>query len=81
VGLKISGTHQLLTYAHDVNQLGDDISTTKENTETLIDTNKAVGLEINVEKTKYMLLFHHQNAGQNHHIKIANRLFENVVQF
>jgi hypothetical protein len=27
-----------------------------------------------------MLLFHHQNAGQNHDIKITNRCFENVAQ-
>jgi hypothetical protein len=29
----------------------------------------------------YMLLSCHQNAGQNHDIKIANRCFENVAQF
>jgi hypothetical protein len=29
----------------------------------------------------YMLLSHHQNAGQNHEIKIGNRCFENVEQF
>jgi hypothetical protein len=28
-----------------------------------------------------MLLSHHQNAGQNWNIKIANRSFENVSQF
>jgi hypothetical protein len=28
-----------------------------------------------------MLLSRHQNAGQNHDIKIANRSFENVAQF
>jgi hypothetical protein len=28
-----------------------------------------------------MLLAHHQNAGQNHDIKISNRCFENVTQF
>jgi hypothetical protein len=28
-----------------------------------------------------MLLCHHQIAGQNHDIKIANRCFENVAQF
>jgi hypothetical protein len=28
-----------------------------------------------------MLLSRHQNAGQNHDIKRANRCFENVVQF
>jgi hypothetical protein len=45
----------------------------KKNTETLINTIKEVGLEINVEKTKYMLLSRHQNAGQIRDIKIANR--------
>jgi hypothetical protein len=50
-------------------------------TQTLIDASKEVGLEINVEKTKYMLLSHHHNAGQNRDIKIANRSFENVSQF
>jgi hypothetical protein len=49
--------------------------------ETLIDASKEVGLEINVEKTKYMLLSRHQNVGQNQDIKIANRSFENVSQF
>jgi hypothetical protein len=28
-----------------------------------------------------MLLSRHQNAGQNHDIKIGNRCFENVEQF
>jgi hypothetical protein len=40
-----------------------------------------VGLEVNAEKTKYKLLSHHQNAGQNQDIKIGNRCFENVAQF
>jgi hypothetical protein len=33
------------------------------------------------EKTKYMLISRHQNAGQQHNIKIAKRSFENVAQF
>jgi hypothetical protein len=32
------------------------------------------------DKTKYMLISNHQNAGKNHDIKIASRCFENVVQ-
>jgi hypothetical protein len=47
----------------------------------LIDASKEVGLEVNVEKTKCMLVSWDQNAGQNRDIKIGNRSFENVSQF
>jgi hypothetical protein len=56
VGLKLNGTHQLLAYADDVNLLGDNIDTRNKNTEILIYASKEVGLEVNIEKTKYMLL-------------------------
>jgi hypothetical protein len=46
-----------------------------------IDSNKEVCLEGNADKTKYILLSRHQNAGQNHDIKVANGSFENVAQF
>jgi hypothetical protein len=62
-----------------VNLLGDNIATMKKNTETLINASKDIGLEIKVDKTKYMLLSCHQNVGQNRDIKLANRLFENVT--
>jgi hypothetical protein len=64
-----------------VNLLGDDIDTIKKSTETLIDASKEVGLEINIEKTRHMLLSRHQNVGRNRGIKIANRSFGNVSQF
>jgi hypothetical protein len=64
MGLKLNATHQLLAYADDdVNLLVDNIDTINKNTETLIDASKEVGLEINVEKTKYMLLSHSQECG------------------
>jgi hypothetical protein len=53
--------------------MGDNAHTIKRNTQTLIDAGKEVGLEVNTEKTKCMLLSHHQIAGQNHDMKIANR--------
>jgi ribosomal protein S2 len=79
--VKLNGTNQLQVYADDVNLLGDDIHVIKKKKETLIDASKNVGLEVNAEKTKYMLLSYHWNAGQNRDIKIADRYFENVAQF
>jgi hypothetical protein len=40
-----------------------------------------VGLEVNIERTKYMVVSRHQNLGQNHNSLISNRCFENGVKF
>jgi hypothetical protein len=80
VGLKLNGTYQQLVYTDDVNLLGDNIDTIKK-IQTVIDASKEVGLDVNMEKTMYMLLSRHQGAGQNYGIKTDNRSFANVAQF
>jgi hypothetical protein len=78
--LKLSGSHQLLLYADDVNLLGENINTVNKNTEALTDTSKEVGLQVNTEKAKHMFMSRRQNAGQNHNMKVPNRSFENVAK-
>jgi hypothetical protein len=80
-GMKLNGTHQLLACADDVNIVGKNVDTIKKNTETLLVASKKVGLEVNPEKTKYMLTSCSEKLRRNHTIKIANRSFENVAKF
>jgi hypothetical protein len=37
----------------------------KENMETLLEARSDGGLEINAEKTNYMIMFHYHNSEQN----------------
>jgi hypothetical protein len=69
----LNGTHQLLAYADDVNLVGDNIDIINKNSETLIDASKEVGVGVNMENMKYMLVSRDQNAGQAQYIKTGNR--------
>ena len=61
--------------------LGGSVHTIKENAEALIVASKEIGLEVNVDKTKYMVMSRDQNAGRSHNTRTDNRSFERVEEF
>ena len=80
-GLKLNGTHQLLVYADDVNILGGIVHTAKENAEALTVASKEIGLEVNADKTQYMVMSRDHNDWQSHSMKTDNSSFERVEEF
>ena len=60
---KLNGTHQLLVYAGSVNILGGSVHTIEIDAETLVFAKKEIGLEVNGDETKYMVMSRDQDAG------------------
>ena len=58
--------------------LGENLQTVRENAQMFIKASKDIGLEVNFEKTKYMITSCRQNVIQNKNILIENLSFEKV---
>ena len=61
--------------------MGGSVHTVKENAEALVVATKETGLEVNADKTKYMVRSRDRNAGRGHSVKIDNRSIERVEEF
>jgi hypothetical protein len=79
-GSKLNGTHHLLVDAYDVSILGGSVYTIKENPGVLVVGCKEIGLKVNVDETKYIVISLDQNAGRSHNVKIDNNSFERLEE-
>jgi len=78
--LKLNGTHQLLIYAGDNNKLGWCVHTVK-NTEVLVVAGGQIGIEVNANKTKCMVMSRDQNEGWRRNTKTDNTSLEREEEF
>jgi hypothetical protein len=39
----------------------------------MLENSRVVGLEVNTERTKYLVISRHQTVGQNHNLLISNK--------
>jgi len=61
--------------------LGGSVRNIEKNTEAFLFASKEIGLEVNADKTKYMVMSRNQKAGRSHSIKIENSSFGKVEEF
>ena len=59
----------------------ESVHAIKENAESLIVASKEIGLEVNADKTKYMVMSRDQNTGRSHNMKVDNSSIERVEEF
>jgi len=52
-----------------------------EISEALVVATKEIGLEVNADKTRYMIMSRGQNAGRSHSMKTDNSSIERVEEF
>ena len=57
------------------------VHTVYKNTDALMVASVEIGLDVNTDKTKYMVMSRDQNAGRSHSIKTDNSSVERVQMF
>jgi hypothetical protein len=60
--------------------IGKNIRSVRKDTEGSV-AFKEIGLEVNADKTKYMVMYRHQNARKNQNITRGNTFLEKMEQF
>ena len=80
-GLPLSGLNQLFVYVDHVDLLGDNIDALQSNTNILVEACDEIGLQVNVQKTKYKITSRNTGDEGNRYITIKNEILEKVNKF
>ncbi|PSN32934.1 hypothetical protein C0J52_24039 [Blattella germanica] len=75
-GVQLNGIHKLLVYADDIVLLGDREEILKGNMHILRSNTKKLGLEVNVNKTKYMVTRRNASCNANGQLMTNEGNFE-----
>jgi hypothetical protein len=65
-GLELNAKYQILVYADDINMSSEITNTTRKYTEVLLEASGEVSPDVNMEKTKHMLVSRQQNNEELH---------------
>ena len=63
--MKLNGAYLLIVHAHGANITGGSIHIIRKNKEVLVVASKEIGLEVNADTTKYMVMSRDQYTGRN----------------
>ncbi|PSN38555.1 hypothetical protein C0J52_14819 [Blattella germanica] len=80
-GVQLNGIHKLLVYADDIVLLGDSDEILKDNMHILRSNTRELGLEVNVNKTKYMVTRRNASCNGNGQLMTNEGNFEEVAEF
>ena len=61
--------------------MGGSLPNNKKNRESVVIASKGIELDVNADKTKYMIMSRDENAGRSHDIKIGSSSFERAEEF
>ncbi|PSN49532.1 hypothetical protein C0J52_04975 [Blattella germanica] len=80
-GIQLNGIHKLLVYADDIVLLGDSEEILMDNMHILRSSTRKLGLEVNVNKTKYMVTRRNASCKANGQLMTNEGNFEEVAEF
>jgi hypothetical protein len=77
----LNGYTSASSYVGNIHIPGGRVCSIKKNTVTSVAASKETGVEVNTDKTDYMVKSQDQNGRLNHNITTDNSSFERVEQF